>query len=296
MALKLPTPLPAIPSLWSHNLSAPPRGLCLAREKGWLLAWDEKHWLYLLNQAGKLQGQRQFPTGISAACCADDGSALAAIGHQGEVWWLAPDLSTRWEQRLPARTVTAAIDSFGQYLAVSDVQGGLHLLDRLGRVFGTVQSPRPFQHLAFVPTKCYIVGSADFGLVAGLDFKGRWAWRDGLVVHVGALAVSGDGEQVALACFSEGLHRYAMTGQKLEPIRTREPCRLVSLTFDGSRMLVSGLSNQFLLLDGSGQVLRQFPLDAPPAALAIGALGQAAFVALPEGRIVALDLSLSSAR
>jgi hypothetical protein len=87
-----------------------------------------------------------------------------------------------------------------------------------------------------------------------------------------------------------------MTGQKLEPIRTREPCRLVSLTFDGSRMLVSGLSSQFLLLDGSGQVLRQYPLDAPPAALAIGALGQAAFVALPEGRIVALDLSLSSAR
>ncbi|MBL8799415.1 MAG: hypothetical protein JNM56_36370, partial [Planctomycetia bacterium] len=284
------------PALWSHTLSAAPRGLSLAREKGWLLTWDEQHWLYLFDRAGKLQGQRQFAGGLVGACCADDGSALAALGQRGEVWWLLPDLSSRWEQQLPARPVTAAIDSFGQYLAVADAQGGLHLLDRLGRVFGTVQSPRPFHHLSFVPTKCYLACCSDFGLVAAVDFKGRWAWRDGLVVHVGGLAVSGDGEQIVLACFTEGLHRYSMTGRKLEPIRTSEPARLVSLTFDDSRMLVSGLSRQMQLLDGVGSPLRRYPLDQPPTALAIAPLGQAAFVALPTGRLVALDLAAAEPR
>ena len=100
--------------LWSQSLGARPRGLALAREKGWTLAWDEGHWLHLLNHKGERQAQLRAPAALATACCADDGSAYVAVGSQGEVWWLAPDLMTRWERSLPAQTVTAPKrDPFG---------------------------------------------------------------------------------------------------------------------------------------------------------------------------------------
>src|ERR1700739_4583939 len=83
---------------WSHALAHPPRGLVLAREKGWLLAWDSQDWLYLLNQAGERQSQMHSSANLAAAACADDGTAYVATGKQGEIWWLTPDLRARWER------------------------------------------------------------------------------------------------------------------------------------------------------------------------------------------------------
>ena len=81
-----PAPVPTratIQQAWTHTLSAKPRGLALARERGWLLAWDENSWLYLLNLAGQRQAQVRMTTPVAAACCADDGSAIVAAGAGG---------------------------------------------------------------------------------------------------------------------------------------------------------------------------------------------------------------------
>jgi hypothetical protein len=288
-----PTPVPVRPpsALWTQTLQAAPRGLALAREKGWLLAWDENRWLYLFNHAGKQQGQSRQASPIAVACCADNGSALAAVGSLGQVWWLAPDLSLRWERSLPARPVTAAIDPFGQYIAVSDIRGGLRVFDCHGRPVMETQCARAFHHLAFVPEAVYLVGSADFGLVGCLTLKGDWVWRDGLVIHVGSLAVTGTGDQILCACFTEGLHRYALTGGKLPPFSTVDPWRLVAVSFDGQRILAGGLSERMLLLDSAGKTVRTLTLDGPPLALALDPLGEVGFVALADNRVLGLDLS-----
>src|SRR5437660_737944 len=99
--------------LWSQPMTARPRGVALAREKGWILAWDDTHWLHLFNPNGQRQSQVHVPGPLATACCADDGSAFLATGEHGEVWWLAPDLTTRWERTLPAQTLAAALDPFG---------------------------------------------------------------------------------------------------------------------------------------------------------------------------------------
>jgi len=265
----------------------------LAREKGWLVAWDEKQ-LYVFNTAGKSQGQRRMPAAIGCGCWADDGSALAAVGSHGEVWWLAPDLTLRWERHLPGRAVTSAIDSFGQYLAVADDRCGLTIFDRHARMVCQMECPRPLRHLAFVPTAIYLVASAEFGLVGCLDCKGHWAWRDPLVLNVGSLAAAGTGEQIYLACFSEGLQRYTLTGSKMEAISTVEPWGLVSVSFDGRAILAGGLSQRLHLLDGAGKSLLTIPLDAPPTALVLGPLGDQAFVALSDGRLLGIDLTAAA--
>lgn len=290
------TPSPAIPvqapaATWTQTLQAAPRGLVLAREKGWLLAWDDARWLYLLNQAGRLEGQAQQPGAIAAACCADDGSALAVLSQGGAVSWLAPDLTVRWQHQLPAKPMAAALDSFGQYLAVADQAGTLHVLDRLGRVVTTTPGPLAFHHLTFVPAAPVLLASAELGLIVCMDLAGKTTWRDSLVIHVGGLAVTSGGEQILLACFTEGLHRYSLAGRKLKPISTVEPWQRVAVSADGRHILAGGLSQRLYVLDDNGRTRRTLTVDHPPAAVALDPLGRAAYAALPDRRIVAFDLS-----
>jgi hypothetical protein len=184
--------------------------------------------------------------------------------------------------------VAACLDPFGQYLVVSDQGGDVSVFDRLGGLVSRISCPRPLRYLAFIPTG--FIGSADYGLVAALDLSGRWLWRDGLVAHVGALAVSGDGSQVALACFSEGILRYDGQGKKQGRLPVPEPCRLVAMSYDGKLLLAGGLAGRLLLLEASGGTLASQLMDQPLAGLALAALGDSAVVALADGPVMRLSL------
>ena len=276
--------------VWSRPLASPPRGISLARERGRLLAWDAQHTLYLLTRSGELEAQRPAAAALASACAADDGGSFAAVGQDGQVWLLAPDLAPRWERAVPRRAVACALSALGDYLAVSDGGGALHVFDRLGRPAWRAANPRPLRYLAFVAEKAALVGSADFGLVACFDAAGGSLWRDGLVAHVGSLAVNGDGTQVILACFSEGLLCYSASGQKQGRLAFTEPCRLAALTFDGRYLLVAGLGEELRLLDRAGQTRCTYALDRPAVALALGALGDTAAAALLDGPVIGLDL------
>jgi hypothetical protein len=275
--------------LWSLPLQAGACGLALARERGTVFAWDRDHWFYVLDSGGQRQTQRRLPGAPCAGCCAEDGSAYAAAAADGQVWWLAPDLQTRWETKLPYPALAVALDPFGQYLAAADARGGLHLFDCLGRPITRAESPRPLHHLAFVPAAPLLVGSADYGLAAAFDLAGQLLWRVGLVSHVGGLAASGDGALIALACFSEGLQCYDGTGKPRGRIPVPEPCRQVALAFDGRLVLVGGLAGGLWLLDGQGRVLGYHALEKP-AALALGALGADAVAAVADGPVIRLSL------
>jgi hypothetical protein len=266
------------------------RGLSLAREKGWLLGWDEQQWLYLLNHAGAVQAQKHMPGAIAAACAADDGSAYAAVGARGELFWLAPDLMPRWERNLPHPGVTVALDPFGQYVAASDARGNLHVFTRLGQSVCQVESPRPLHHVAFVPTGTVVIGAADYGLVACFDLAGKWIWRDGLVAHVGSLSVTGDGGVIALACFSEGLQRYDISGKRLEKLSMPGPCRLASLSFEGDRILAAYQNRQVHLIDAAGVELSSQTFEHSVTAIALGALADTAYVAVSDGPIVGMSI------
>src|SRR5438128_1263784 len=148
MSLSPPSPSPnlvrgeLLPA-WDVRTSESARGLCLAREKGWLLTWNDKNWLHLLGRSGQPQGQAQLPDEVTSAGCADDGSAVVAGGGRGQVWWFAPDLTLRWERTVAGKVLAIAVDLFGQYVAVADSHGRVDILDRLGQTVSTTQSQRP---------------------------------------------------------------------------------------------------------------------------------------------------------
>src|SRR5262245_1789278 len=242
VSLPQPTPTPVrVRPAWEFTAASALGGLALAREKAWLLAWDKQNWLYLLHPDGRRQAQVAAPQAIAGATTSDDGTAFAVVGRKGEVWWLAPDLMPRWQRLLPHPATAAALDPFGQYLAVADRSGALYFFNRRGKAFARENSPRPLLHLAFITEVPTLVGSSDLGLVAAFDLMGRCLWRDGLAANVGGLAVTGRGERILLACFSDGLRGYSLAGQKLEHVPVAEPCRLVALDYGGRRTLVAGL-------------------------------------------------------
>jgi hypothetical protein len=275
---------------WTHPLPASARGVALARERGVVLVRDANHWVYLLSRGGGPQSQWHAPGNLVATCASDDGSAYAAVGDRGEVWWLAPDLMPRWGRGLSRPATAAALDALGQYLAVADNRGRLYLFNHLGKFVFKITCARPLHHLAFVPGAPYLLGSSDFGLVVCYDPAGKQLWRDGLVAHVGSLAVNGDGSEVVLACFSEGLQRYNVAGENQGRVSLAEPCRLAAISFDGRYILASGLGNHLRLLNRQGQVLCTHVLEKPAAALAFGAQAERAVVALADGPVISLSL------
>jgi hypothetical protein len=272
--------------LWSVRLSAAVRGVALARERGWLLAWAADKHLTLFNASGARLADAAAPGKLVAVAAADDASAFVAVGADGQVWRFGPDLALAWERRLTPPLLAVAVEPFGQYVAVSDGNLGLHGFNADGRAVARATVARALAFLAYVPEQPRLIGSADFGLVAAFDLSGRVQWRDGLVANVGALAVSGAGEAV-LACFSEGLCRYAPDGTR-RPGAGGPHCRLAAVSYAGDQVLTAGAGVEVRLLGPGGGTGDAWQAPAAPAALALGALGTRAFVAAADA-VVALE-------
>jgi hypothetical protein len=277
--------------LWSQSVPPPLRGLGLARERQTILAWDGQDGLFLFNHAGTIQGQRRGPEPLAAVCSTEDGSAYAVGGARTPtLCWLAPDLAPRWQRLLPQRATALALEPLGRCVAVADAGGSLYVMDARGRTLWQATTLRPLHHLAFVPEKLVLVGASDFGLVVCFAASGECLWRDGLVAHVGSLAVNGDGTSVLLACFSDGLVRYSTAGPEQQRVPLEAACPLAVLSYDGASLLTADRQNRLCLRDSKGIVRDQISLDAPAVAIALGALGDYALAGLANGTIHCFEL------
>lgn len=205
------------------------------------------------------------------------------------VCWLAPDLAPRWQRPLPRRATAVALEPLGRCLAVADAGGAVYVMDGRGRTLWQATTLRPLHHLAFVPEKPVLIGAADFGLVVCFASSGECLWQDGLVAHVGSLAVSGDGSCVLLACFSDGLVRYNTAGPQQQRIPLETPCPFAALSYDGECLLTADRREHLCLRDSKGEPRDQINLDTPAVALALGALGDYAVVGLANGAILRFD-------
>jgi hypothetical protein len=275
--------------LWTQTVAAPLRGLCLARERGWVLAWDAQDGLHVWDRAGRLQAHRTTPAPLTAAACSDDGERLAAVGARGQVWLLNPDLTVRWERGVRQTAAAVALDPFGEHLAVADGGGKVQLFDATGRKLWQATAARPLRYLSFVPEKAVVVGSADYGLVTCFDEGGHCLWRDGPVAHVGSLAVSGDGSTIALACFTEGLCFYAVDRPQPQRLPQAAPCSLAALSYAGDTLLTAGPENEVALRQRDGSLCGSFTAEGAVVALGLGALAEWGVLALAEGKVLGLQ-------
>jgi hypothetical protein len=272
--------------VWTQKLAGL-RGLALARERHWLLAWDGDQ-LSLWDAAGRCLTRKQAATTLAVACSADDGQAYAASGAEGQLWYLSDELRTRWETRLPARPLAVALSPLGEHLAAADAAGGLQLCDATGRRLWRTTVPRPLDRLAFIPEHPLLVGCAAAALVVCYDLTGRQAWRDSHVANFGSLSVTGNGDRIALACWSEGVCCWDRAGRKLPPLSGLGAVARVKQSYDGSRLLVEDPNHRVSLRKPSGELISECPLEARPVALALDALGRSVAAALADGTLLLL--------
>lgn len=263
--------------LWTKSLDSPIQ-LSLARERGWLLVQDKSEWLYLFSaHNGAVQSQREIQK-LKLVTISDDASAIVIATKNGEVASLGPDLMTRWQINLSKPATALCVDPFGLAIAVCDRKGRVFLIDRSGRLLHEMQLSRPLQYMAFVPSMPYLVGCADFGLICLIDMNGQILWQDGLVVNVGGMAVDGKGEQILLACFSEGILRYHFQQKKQPSLPVGEGAEMVAQSFSGERLVVVQRDRSLCLLEPDGQIFCKKNQSHGIATMAISALGNEIFI------------------
>ena len=278
---------------WTRELPSPPLGLSLARESGAALTFDAERTFTRLDALGQVDLRKPSPATVTAAAISDEGRHVAALGRRGQAWLLSAEFDVIWQRSLSPRPVALAIDHQGHAVAVADEAGGLHVFDALGQEVWRAATPRPLIHLAFVPEGGALVGAADLGLVCAFDRRGQQLWREGLMANVGSLAVSGSGELIVLACFSEGLRRSALHKPRLEkPPQGGGPCRLAAVGYRGDVVLCAGADNRLTLYGGAGATKGEMTLPAAPSAIALAALAERAVVTLDRA-VIGIDLSRS---
>lgn len=271
---------------WSKTLSAPGRGLSLARECGRCLTWDRHGWLYLFDQAGRIQGQTKIAGEILLAALSEDGERVVVADRAGRMQRLAPDLSPRIEHPLPFAPTALAVDPFGRRVALADDRGWLALVDENGRLLWRQRTVKPLRHLAIVPGAAQLVGAGETGFAARYDPSGECSWKEAVVANIGGLSVDGMGHSVLLACFSGGIQRYDPEKGLAERIATKSPCRWVGQSLDGRVLWAGGLGRSVEVLDGTGGSRGSLALESDFRFLAVGAAGLYLWAALEDARLV----------
>jgi hypothetical protein len=275
--------------LWSQQTAARLAGLAWAREPECALAWDVGGRVYLWDRLGRRVAEHALLTPPAAMAISDDGRNIVAGSQSGQLFWFNERLELQFDRALGLAVQAAALETRGDYLAISDSHRRTRLLTRNGEELACIQTPRPLKFLAFVPARAALIGAADYGFVGGFDAQGRCLWRDAPPTHCGGLACDGSGERVLLAGYSDGIRTY-LAGKRQAHLRTPSPCALVACDFEGRRLVAAGEDGSLTLLKAGGAVLENHTLSRRLNALALNALGEVAICGMPDGGIAAIRL------
>jgi hypothetical protein len=220
----------------------------------------------------------------------DTADLLLAVDEHNRLLAFNADLEPLWQLRWEVPVRAIAVAPLGQQYAVAD-ERGVSVLDESGQPVWRGTTPRPFHHLAWIPESRGLVGAADFGFVCGFDRTGTVRWREGLMSNIGSLALSGDGTECLLACFSDGIRIHRSDRAGCPPFMPPSasgttPCRTLVASYDAQVVFSLDLAGQTLerLERGSGS-RRTLTREAPITAFATDATGQVVVVGTAAGEL-----------
>lgn len=273
---------------WTHRLPARPLGLSLAGEAGGVLTWDAAGGLTRLDAHGQVAWQRHPAEPAVLLAGAADGRSFVWADATGQVRMATADGATLWARAAPG-PAALAIDAWGHRVAVAQ-QTELSVLDSQGKTCWHTVPPRPLRHLAFVVESALLLAAAEFALVCAYDPAGTCLWRDGLMTHIGALAVTGEERLAYLACFTRGLCGYQPRHGRQTALPSTAPTRLVSVCYRGDHFATVDLDAGVRLWTDLGTLVGEHRFSAPVIALALSPLADYLVAALASGEVIRLDL------
>jgi hypothetical protein len=278
---------------------APLRGLCLAREAGILLAWDDADQLYLISALGERLAVSRAPEKIITAAASDRGSLFAVLVEEPRLWLMGQELDPIADRPMPPGSQALAVDSHGRFVAVSSKLNHTQFVNRHGRLAGNFETLRPLAHMHFVASKpVFLGGSANGWLVAlnlapsagGAALRGEVLWQQQLLSNVGRLGVTGDGGIILASCFNHGVQRYDLRGQNEGAYHLGGTALHAVPDFAGRAIIVATQEGELALLNQGGNVRWRDALPRAANAIEMDPLGRCFYCGLPTGEIRRVDL------
>uniref|UniRef100_A0A7C2P101 WD40 repeat domain-containing protein n=1 Tax=Schlesneria paludicola TaxID=360056 RepID=A0A7C2P101_9PLAN len=277
------------PQAWSFAADARLADVRLARETGDVLLSDESGGMYLIDRRGRVQALTRTSHDVRPVALADDGSAGAAVLDGTTLAWFDRQLQFRWTRPLPDEAVGLAITSHGTHVLASLANGRNVIYDADKRLLVEFESLRPLRFVQFLTCEPAIIAAADYGFFARYSLDGDPEWTERLWSTVADLAVTGDGNAIALAGLAHGIQIYDGEGSSKGSFVLDGTAHLVSSTFVKKRWAAATLEKQLMLLDSDGDLRWMVTAPDDIARLQLSPLGDWLLVGFATGRVVRLD-------
>ena len=225
--------------------------------------------------------------------------ALLGEGDDGSLVLLSADFKVEVERPAPSEASFLSIDSHGRYLAIGSRVGAVNFLNRFGRPAGRLETIQPLAHLCFLADRPFLIGSAAFGMMVGVEVRGsrsagqldpEIAWQDRLLSNVGRLTVSGDGGMILASCFTHGIQRFDLRGRNEGSYHLGGTVSHAVPDFPGRTIAAATLEGELAIMNSAGNVRWRTRLPRPAIALEIDPLGRYVIYGFSTGEIVRLDL------
>lgn len=275
---------------WSFATDAPLTDLAFARESGETLAADESGGLYRIDRRGRVQSLTRTAHQMRLVAMADDGSAGVAILDEQTLAWFDKTLQFRWTRELDDEVVGLAISPQGTHVVAALSSGMNVVYDADKHKTSSFESLRPLRYLQFVVTEPAIIAAADYGFFARYSLAGDPLWNERLWSTVNDLTITGDGSAIVLAGLAHGLQVFDGDGTSRGNFVLDGTAHRVSATYGKQRIVAATMERQLLMVETDGDL--RFGLTAPEeiTKVRLSPLGDFVIVGLADGHIVRLDV------
>lgn len=197
--------------------------------------------LFSMSHRSSLRAAIYSPDGLSIATASDDGSAMLWDAQNGAA------LSTLVTGSAPLAEIAFAPD--GAYLAARSPSGEVFLCDPAGRAAARrLDSPAPVTAMAWLPDRAHLVTGHTDNALRTFDARdgalvgtSTWTKRDFGSAGTVALAVRGDGGEIAVACGDAGARFFSPGGG---PATRKELvlflAQSIAYNSNGTRLFITG--------------------------------------------------------
>jgi hypothetical protein len=274
---------------WTVATDAPLVGLEQAAETGDLIAADETGTLYKIDRSGRIVNMVRGRSPVRGLAWADTGAGGAVLVGQNMLYWFNEQLQFTGSAELPGLTMSVAIESQANYVAVALGDSINVLFDSNRKLFRHFDSHQPLVRLRFLLDEPALVGVAEYGLLTAHHFDGSKLWSEKLFSGVGDLAITGDGRAILLACFAMGIQCHGGGGEHRGSYHIGGTASRVATSFHPGRIAVATLERMIYWLDTDGQVLWQGLTPDEVVRVVVDPLGKGLTCGFKSGRITRLD-------
>jgi hypothetical protein len=267
---------------WNFATDARLTDMKYARETGEVLAADESGGLYLLDRRGHVAALTRTGHTFRFVAFADTGTAGAVIVDDRQIAWIDRHLQFVWKKSLADDALGLAMDPFGTHVVVSLANGKNVIYNADKKKLLDFESLRPLRFLQWMTTETGFMAAADYGFFARYSLQGDLDWSERLWSTVSDLAVTGDGEMIALAGLAHGIQVFDSQGTAQGSFVLDGTASLVAASYNRRRIVAATLEKHITLVDTAGSMRWLIQPQEDVLRLQMGPLGDHVVIVTPE--------------